>query len=61
MEIEDELRIKKATRQGQGNPRQMCVEFDNVEDKFKVLAQTSKLKGKKNVRRQLFFIDNNMG
>ena len=47
------LSIKDAFRQGQGNPRQMYVVFSNLDDKYKVLSKSFKVKGKRNVRRRL--------
>ena len=60
MDISDELKIKDAFRQGLGNPRQMCVIFANLDYKYKVLSNSSKLKGKRNARRHLFYIDEDL-
>ena len=51
MDFTEDVKIANAFRQGNASPRQMCVELVDSEDKFKILAKTSMLKGKKNARR----------
>ena len=60
MNITEEIPIRDAYRQGLGNLRQMCVIFENTDDKYKILSKSSVLKGKKNVRRKLYFIDEDL-
>ena len=38
----------------------MCVRLVNHDDKFKILNNSSKLKGKFNARRRLYFIDEDL-
>ena len=57
MEIEEEVRIKQAFRIGNKSPHTMKVILENADDKYVVMSKVSSLKGKKNARRRLFFMN----
>ena len=60
LEVSKDISIRAARRQGQGNLRQMCITFGNLDDKYKILAKSSKLKGKQNARCKLYFINEDL-
>ena len=62
MSIEDEIGIKKMHRLGHpGNQdRPIMIKLKDADDKAKIYKSVSNLKGKKNVRRWLFQIDNDL-
>ena len=60
MEIKDTVRIKQAYRYGKKIPQTMKVVLENPEDKSIIFSHVSNLKGKKNVRRKLYFIKDDL-
>ena len=54
LEIEETISIKNAYWRGQGKARHMFTELEHYSDKSLIFTNVSKLKGKKNVKRQLF-------
>ena len=59
MEIsEAEIGIKNAYWGGQGEARHMYIELEDHEDKAIIFDNVSKLKGKKNARRKLYYVNN---
>ena len=62
MELKDEIPIRKVHRIGKESlgDRPMLVKLNDVNDKAKIFKSVSKLKGKQNVKRKLFSVDNDM-
>ena len=60
VEISQEIKILQAFRQGQGNPRNMCVVLANPDDKYLILTNSSTLKGKTNARKKLFRVSEDL-
>ena len=58
MEIDQEIQVENALRIGKGNPRTLLVTLKNPGDKALIFQNASNLKGKKNARRRLYFINN---
>ena len=56
MEIQTSIPIRNIYRFGGSNSHALMVVLDNPEDKSIIFANSSKLKGKTNARRQLFFV-----
>ena len=62
MEISESIEIKKAYRLGkkEKGDRPMMIKLANANDKAVIFKSAPKLKGKKNVKRKLFNIDDDM-
>ena len=60
MDIQSVVRINQAYRTGGKNPQTMKILLNNPEDKHLILSHISNLKGKKNARRKLFFINEDL-
>ena len=60
MEIKDNINVKKAYWRGEGANKSMMVELSHPEDKGVIFSHVSNLKGKRNARRRLFFINDDL-
>ena len=60
MKLEDMVPIKQVFRIGKKNPRVMKVILENSDDKPKIFSNISNLKGKRNARKKLYFINNDL-
>ena len=60
MEIQEEIKVKKAFWIGSSKNRLMKVELVNSDDKGLIFAHASNLKGKRNARRRLYFINDDL-
>ena len=60
MQIESEVKVSDAYRMGRGLHRSVLVKLAVPSDKAMIFSNVSNLKGKKNARRKLYFIKNDM-
>ena len=60
MEIENTIEISDARLIGLGNNKPLLITLVNIEDKGIIFSNVSNLKGKKNVRKKLYFIQDDM-
>ena len=60
MEIKEEISITEIRRVGSGRSRPILVKLENVQDKSIIFKNASKLKGKRNARKKLYFVQDDM-
>ena len=62
LEISEAVKLKKAYRVGakQGQDREVVAVLDSVTDKAKIFSNVKNLKGKKNVKRKLYFVNDDL-
>ena len=60
MEITEEINIKKVRRLGSTRTRPILVRLTNIEDKSIIFSNASNLKGKRNAKKKLLFIQYDM-
>ena len=57
LDVKEDVQIKQAFRIGGKDPKTIKVILKNVEDKQVIFSNVSNLKGKRNARRKLFFVN----
>ena len=60
MEIEETIEIQDAFRMGGGNARPITVKLKHPSDKAVIFGNASKLQGKQNSKKKLYFVHNDM-